>query len=81
MQYLKFADCVSDSTKFMIKEGSELDGIIKECTEEVSPLRVGVCCLTDPKQIGGADRTPYQHQIRCEIFQHSQQRHDVRLRS
>lgn len=68
MQYLKFADCVSDSTKFMINEGAELDGIIKECTEEVSPLRVGVCCLTDPKQIGGADRTPISTRFVVRYF-------------
>ena len=42
MQYIKFADSVSDSTKFQIKEGSELDSVIKECSEEVSPFRVGV---------------------------------------
>lgn len=68
MQYLKFADCVSDSTKFQIKEGSELDSIIKECAEEVSPLRVGVCCLTDPAQIDGADRTPISTRFVVRYF-------------
>ena len=65
MQYLKFADCMSDSTKFQIKEGSELDSIIKECAEEVSPLRIGVCCLTDPKQICDTERTSIS--TRCAI--------------
>lgn len=68
MQYLKFADCVSDSTKFQIKEESELDSIIKECTEEVSPLRVGICCLTDTKQIDGEERTPISTRFVVRYF-------------
>lgn len=67
MQYLKFADCVPDSTKFQIKEGSELDNVIKECSEEVSPLRVGVCCLTDPKQLESS-LTPLTDKLMIRYF-------------
>ena len=68
MQYLKFADSVSDSTKFQIKEGSELDSLIKECAEEVSPLRVGICCLTDPKQLNDTDKVPLTDRFVVRYF-------------
>lgn len=51
MQFLKFEDCIDDADLFFIRKDSELDNLIKECAEEVAPLRIGVCCLTDPKQL------------------------------
>ena len=68
MQYLKFADNVSDSTKFQIKEGSELDSLIKECSEEVSPLRVGICCLTDPVQLNDGTSVPLTDKLVVRYF-------------
>ena len=68
MQYLKFADSVSDSTKFQIKEGSELDSLIKECAEEVSPIRVGVCCLTDHKDLDDTKRGSISNRLVVHYF-------------
>lgn len=68
MQYLKFADNVSDSTKFQIREGSELDVIIKVCSEEASPLRIGVCCLTDPKELNDGTLIPLTDKLVVRYF-------------
>jgi len=75
VQYIKFADSVSDSTKFQIKEGSELDNVIKECSEEVSPFRVGVCCLTDPFHLGNTNRTLLTDRFVVRYF--SKNNHDT----